>query len=233
MRAGSVPIRTLGCCDTLRAMPIVTPEIEQYAADHTTGEPDHLTTLAEETRSSTESPQMMVGPLEGRFLSMLIAMQQPQLVLEIGTFTGYSALSMAAALPAGGRIITCDVSEKHVAIARRHIESSPYADVIEVRLGPALDTITGLDGPFDFVFIDADKPSYAAYYDAVLPKLAERGVLAVDNVLWSGRVLDPDDRDEHTKAIRAFNDKVAADTSVEAVMLTVRDGVTLVRRRGG
>ncbi len=134
---------------------------------------------------------MMVGTLEGRFLAALVAMARPQLVLEIGTFTGYSALSMAESLPPGGRIITCDISEKHVAMARRNIAASPYADVIEIRSGPALESIATLDGPFDIVFIDADKASYSAYYEATLAKLAPEGVILVDNVLWSGRVLDP------------------------------------------
>ena len=151
-------------------------------------------------------------------------------VLEIGTFTGYSALSMAAALPADGRIVTCDIDPETNEVARRAAAGSPYGDRIEFRLGPALDTIATLDGPFDLVFIDADKESYLAYYEAVLPKLAERGVIVVDNVLWSGRVLDPSDETVDTVAIRAFNDAVAADPRVVCVMLTVRDGVTLIRR---
>jgi caffeoyl-CoA O-methyltransferase len=116
-------------------------------------------------------------------------------------------------------------------VARRHIASSPWADLIEIRMGPALETLATLEGPFDLVFVDAEKTEYRDYYEAVLPKLAERGVIAVDNVLWSGRVLDPDDGSEATRAIRAFNDHVAADGRVVAVMLTIRDGVTLIRRR--
>jgi caffeoyl-CoA O-methyltransferase len=152
-------------------------------------------------------------------------------VLEIGTFTGYSALSMAEAMPAGGRIVTCDISEEHLAIARRHITASPYADRIEIRSGPALETIESLPGPFDLVFIDADKPGYQAYYDATLPKLSADGVILVDNVLWSGRPLDPTVTDEDTVAIREFNDRVVADDRVEVVMLTVRDGVSVIRHR--
>ena len=216
-------------CDTFRAMPIVTPEIEQYAEDHTTGEPDYLTTLAEETRSSTESPQMMVGPLEGRFLSMLITMQQPQLVLEIGTFTGYSALAMAPALPPGGRITTCEVSSKHAAIAQRHFDASPYGDRIELRFGPAVDTLRLLEGPYDLVFIDADKTGYQSYYEATLPLLGDHGVIALDNMLWQGRVLAPADDD--TRALVALADHIRNDSRVECVLLTIRDGVMLVRRR--
>lgn len=212
-------------------MDLVDPGIEAYATAHSSGEPPWFAALAAETRASTAAPQMMVGPLEGRFLKMLVALVQPRLVLEIGTFTGYSSLSMAEALPPGGRIVTCDISEDHAAIARRHIAGTPYADRIEVRVGPALDTIAGLDGPFDLVFVDADKTNYANYLDAVLPKLAPRGVIAVDNVLWSGRVLDPAADDENTAAIKAFNDRVASDERLECVMLTVRDGLTLIRRR--
>jgi caffeoyl-CoA O-methyltransferase len=154
---------------------------------------------------------------------------QPALVLEIGMFTGYSSLSMAAALPTGGRIITCDVDPKAEAIARHHIEASPYADRIEIRMGHALETIAALDGPFDFVFIDADKTNYQNYYDAVLPKLAGKGVIAVDNVLWSGQVADPEAHDDNTDALRAFNDYVNADPRTINVMCTIRDGVTLIR----
>jgi caffeoyl-CoA O-methyltransferase len=160
-------------------------------------------------------------------------MLRPQRVLEIGTFTGYSSLSMAEALPAGGRIITCDISEEHVAIARQHIAASPYADRIEIRVGPAIETIAALEGQFDLVFIDADKQGYLAYYEAVLPKLAPDGVILADNVLWSGRLVEPatPDEDDSTRALREFNDRVAADERVEVVMLTIRDGVSIIRRR--
>ena len=210
---------------------IADPRVEAYAVEHTTAEPEWFATLADETRASTSAPGMMVGTLEGRFLKALVAMLRPEKVLEIGTFTGYSALSMAEALPPNGRIITCDISEEHVAIARKHIDASPYADRIEIRVGPAIETVATLDGPFDLVFIDADKTSYLAYYEAVLPKLTPHGVILADNVLWSGRVLDSQADDENTKAITEFNDRVVADERVEVVMLTVRDGVSLIRRR--
>ncbi len=166
---------------------IADPRVEQYAVEHTSGEPAYFAALAERTRAETDAPTMMVGTLEGRFLSALVALARPQLVLELGTFTGYSALSMAESLPPGGRIITCDVNEKHVAMARQNIASTPYADRIEIKVGPALESIASLDGPFDMVFIDADKVGYLAYYEALLPKLAPNGVILVDNVLWSGR----------------------------------------------
>ena len=210
---------------------IADPRVEQYAAEHTTPEPPWFAILAEETRNATRAPTMMVGTLEGRLLTALVAMLRPHSVLEIGTFTGYSALSMAEALPPDGRIVTCDISEEHLAIARRHIAASPYAGVIEIRSGPALETIATLPGPFDLVFIDADKTSYSAYFEATLAKLAPEGVILVDNVLWSGRVLDPAITEPDTAAIKAFNDQVLADDRVEVVMLTVRDGVSLIRHR--
>jgi predicted O-methyltransferase YrrM len=210
---------------------IADPRVEQYAAEHTTPEPPWFATLAEETRNATRAPTMMVGTLEGRLLTALVAMLRPRSVLEIGTFTGYSALSMAEALPPDGRIVTCDISEEHLAIARRHIAASPYAGVIEIRSGPALETIATLPGPFDLVFIDADKTSYSAYFEATLAKLAPDGVILVDNVLWSGRVLDPAITEPDTAAIKAFNDQVLADDRVDVVMLTVRDGVSLIRHR--
>lgn len=212
-------------------MTITDPAIEAYAIAHTTAEPAWFASLADNTRASTQAPGMMVGTLEGRFLKFLVAMVRPRLVVEIGTFTGYSALSMAEGLPRGGRIVTCEVSEAHAALARRHIAATPYADRIEIRMGPALDTIAGLDGPFDLVFVDADKTNYDNYVEAVLGKLSDGGVIAVDNVLWRGQVLDPAVNDPDTAALKAFNEKWAADDRVEVVMLPIRDGVSLIRRR--
>jgi len=211
--------------------PVAEPDLDRYAAEHTTSEPELLAAVAAVTRESLDAPEMMVGPLEGRFLEMLVYLTGAERVLEIGTFSGYSSLSMAAALPPGGRIITCEVDAKAGDLARRHVGSSPYPDRIEIRMGPALDTIAALEGPFDLVFVDAAKTQYRDYYEAVLPLLSERGVIAVDNVLWSGRVLDAEDRSDETVAIRAFNDYVASDPRVVAVMVTIRDGLTLIRRR--
>jgi caffeoyl-CoA O-methyltransferase len=207
------------------------PGIEEYAEAHTTAEPPIFRKLAEETVATTEAPQMMVGHLEGRFLKMLVAMLRPQHVLEIGTFTGYSSLAMAEALPPEGRITCLDISEKHAAIAQRYHQEAGYAERVEVIVGPALDSLKTLPGPFDLVFIDADKNNYRNYYDDVLPKLSAHGVIVVDNVLWSGRVLDERARDGDSEAIRRFNEFVVADPRVECVLLTIRDGVTLIRRR--
>jgi caffeoyl-CoA O-methyltransferase len=210
---------------------IVEPEIERYAEAHTTPPTPALEGLATET-SASRGPWagMMVGALEGRFLEMLVFALRPRLVLEIGTFTGYSSISMAAALPPGGRIITCDIDESAQADARRHAEAAGVAELIDYRLGPALDTVAGLDGPFDLVFIDADKTNYLKYYEAVLPKLSPAGLIAADNTLWSGRVIDESDTGPDTEAIRLFNDRVRDDPRVVCVQLTVRDGVTLIRK---
>jgi caffeoyl-CoA O-methyltransferase len=210
---------------------IVREEIDDYAAAHTTPPPAHLSELAEETRATLQSPQMLTGTIEGRFLELLVYGLQARRVLELGTYSGYSSLSMAAGLPEGGHIDTCEFDEKHAEVARRHVAASPYADRITVHLGPALETIEQLEGNFDFVFIDADKVNYLNYYEALIPRLAGNGLMALDNTLWSGRVLDENDDSNETKAIRELNDRLAADDRVIVAQLTVRDGVTLVRRK--
>ncbi len=209
---------------------IVDPEVERYAEEHTTPPPEHLVALAEETRATLSTPQMMTGPVEGRFLELLVFATAAWRVLEIGTFSGYSALSMAAGLPADGRIVTCEIDPEVAQVARRHIEASPYGDRIEQRVGPALETLEELDGPFDLVFIDADKPGYPAYFDAVLPMLSERGLIAIDNTLWGGRVIHEADPDESTRALMDLNDRLRSDRELVCALLTVRDGITLVRR---
>jgi caffeoyl-CoA O-methyltransferase len=209
---------------------IVDPVLEAYAEAHTTPPPPHLVAVDRETRETLDLPGMMVGTLEGRFLEMLVFARRPHQVLEIGTFSGYSSMAMAAGLPPGGRIITCELNPVHAEAARRHVAASPYAGLIEVIEGPAIETVTSLPGPFDFVFIDADKGGYVAYYEAVLPKLAPGGLIAADNTLWNGNVVNESDTSPDTRAIRTFNDTVAADPRVVCVQLTVRDGVTLIRR---
>jgi caffeoyl-CoA O-methyltransferase len=212
---------------------IVDPAVEEYAEAHSSANGEMFERLAAETREKTTAPQMMVGLLEGTFLAFLVRSLGARRVLELGTFTGYSSISMALALPSGGRVITCDVNEETTAIARRYAEEAGVADRIDFRLGPALDTIAGLDRPFNLVFIDADKENYVNYYEATLPLLADTGLMVVDNTLWSGVVADPNNKEETTEAIRALNDRVLADQRVENVLLTVRDGMNLVRRRSG
>jgi caffeoyl-CoA O-methyltransferase len=212
-------------------MAIVDPQVEAYAEAHTTPPDPLLARLAEETQAKLRLPQMLTGTVEGRFLELLVHGLAARRVLELGTYSGYGTLSMAAALPPDGRIDTCEIDETHAEVARRYLAEAGYADRVTVHLGPALDTIASLEGDFDFVFIDADKENYVNYYEAVLPRLSAHGLIAADNTLWSGRVVDDTDDEETTRAIREFNDHVAADRRVVAVQLTVRDGVTLIRRR--
>ncbi|MDQ6751793.1 MAG: class I SAM-dependent methyltransferase [Actinomycetota bacterium] len=207
------------------------PAIDRYIEEHTTRPEPHLAALAKETRASLEAPQMLTGAVEGRFLEMLVWAAAPRLVLELGTYSGYSALAMAPALPERGRIVTCELDDERADFAQRHIDASPYAQLIEIRRGPGLEAIASLEGPFDLVFIDADKQNYVNYYEAVLPKLGPRGLIVADNTLWSGAVADESDHEGAVDAIRAFNDRVYADERVRCVMLSVRDGVTLIRRR--
>ena len=214
-------------------MDIVPEPIERYAEEHTTPPEPLLAELAKETRATLESPQMLTGTVEGRFLELLVYASGANRVLELGTSSGYSALSMAVGLAPDGRIDTCELDENRAAVAQRYIDQSPYADRIQIHLGPALETIGRLEGEFDFVFIDADKPNYLNYYEAVLPRLSERGFIAADNTLWSGRVLDETAEEEGTRAIKAFNEHVKSDPRVTSVMLSVRDGVTLIRPKEG
>jgi caffeoyl-CoA O-methyltransferase len=203
-------------------MDLVHPDIERYAEEQTTPHPSLLEELMQETQASLRAPQMLTGPVEGRFLEFLVWSLRARRVLELGTYSGYSALSMAGGLPEGGRIDTCELDEEHAAVARRYIERAGLADRITVHVGPALETVRRLDGPWDFVFIDADKDGYVDYYEAVLPKLSEHGLIAADNTLRGGRVLEGD-------TVNEFNDRVLADPRVVSVLLTVRDGVTLIR----
>ncbi len=208
---------------------MVPEPIELYAAAHSDPVPALLVELREETRTVMAFPQMQVGRLEGALLKMLVRLSGARHALEIGMFTGYSALSIAEGLPEDGNLITCDVDPKAEAIARRYFARSPHGTKINVRMGPALETLSTWAGPLDFVFIDADKGNYTRYYEAAIPRLRAGGLVVADNTLWSGEVLDP--RSEDARAIVAFNAHVAADPRVERVLLTVRDGVLLARKR--
>jgi caffeoyl-CoA O-methyltransferase len=204
--------------------------LESYIEAHASPPGPLLEALAEETRATLSSPGMLTGTVEGRFLEAIVWATRPASVVELGTYSGYSALSMAAGLPPGGRIVTCELDDGRADFAQRHIDAGPHADKIELRRGPALETLATLDGPFDLVFIDADKAGYVDYYEAVVPKLAERGLILADNTLFSGRVADPADDGETVQAIRAFNEHVHGDERTRSVMLSVRDGITMIWR---
>jgi len=211
-------------------MNLVDPAIEQYAAEHSSALPPLLGELAAVTREKTTAPQMMIGPIEGNLLRMLVAISGAKRVLEVGTFTGFSSLCMAAALPEDGELITCEVSEEHAAIARHFFERSPDGRKIKLRMGPAIETMRHQPaGSFDLVFVDADKTAYPDYYEEALRLLRHGGLLVGDNTLWSGRVLKPED--DGTRGIVAFNERAKRDERVEHVLLTVRDGVHLVRKK--
>ena len=211
--------------------PIVAAALEQYCATHTSPPEPLLDELAAYTRAHCQHAQMLTGPVEGRLLRMLVQISATRRVLEIGTFTGYSALSMAAGLPDSGELITCDVNPETSEIAQSFFDRCPHGGKIRLIRGRAIKTLRSLphDATFDFVFLDADKESYPDYYEAVLPRLRTGGLIAADNTLWSGRVLDPKESSDH--AIVAFNAHVHADVRVEHVLLSVRDGVLLIRKK--
>jgi predicted O-methyltransferase YrrM len=199
--------------------------VELFARLHTEPETELYARLREETYRVIDWPEMQVGLLEGRLLKMLVRLTSAQNILEIGMFTGYSALMMAEALPDDGHLVTCEINPKAEAIARKYFAESPHGKKITIRMGPALETIRTLSGPFDIVFIDADKPNYCNYYEACFPLVRPGGLIIGDNVLWSGKVVDP--KDDDTRAIIAFNDLIQSDARVENVCLTVRDGIML------
>lgn len=209
-------------------MNIVDKKIEDYCRAHTTPLPPVFDELREATYAEMHAPQMQVGLLEGRFLGMLISLINAKRVLELGTFTGFSGLAMASALPEDGKLITCDIDPKATGMAKKFWEKSPHGKKIELKLGPALDSIAQIQEPLDLVFIDADKANYANYWDAVVPKVRRGGLIAVDNVLWSGAVLDPQEKSDFE--IVKFNEHARKDSRVELVMLTLRDGLLLARK---
>ena len=209
--------------------PLSTATIDAYVDAHTTPLEPLLQELHEATYAEMSSPQMIAGPTAGQLLRFLVRLVAPQLVVEIGTFTGYSALAMAGGLPDGGRIVTCEVSPERARFAQCWFDRSPLGERIEVRVGPALDTVSDIDGPFGFVFIDADKEGYTGYYEAVVPKLSPRGLIVVDNTLRDGDVAEP--VDDGDRSMAAFNAHVHDDPRTENVVLTVRDGVTVIRLR--
>ena len=209
-------------------MELVNTDITKYAQEHTLKESGTIKQLVRESDRDLEYIDMLSGPVVGRLLAMLIKISGAKHVLEIGTFTGYSALHMAEALPHDGRLITCEYNKRYEAIAQEAFESSPDGHKVTLKMGPALETIKSFNKPFDFIFLDADKVNYPNYYAAVMPLLDPGGLLVIDNVLWEGGVLNP--QDEKTAAIDRMNKIIADDERVEQVLLTVRDGVTVVRK---
>jgi len=211
----------------------LSPEIHAYMIGHGSPPDAVQLELIEETRRLGGVSLMQIAPEQGAFMTLLTRLLGARRAVEVGTFTGYSSLCIARGLSEEGTLITCDVSEEWTSIARRFWEKAGVADKIDLRLGPAVETLHALpqDEPLDLGFIDADKTGYADYYEAILERLRPGGVILVDNVLWFGNVVNPDADDDGTRAIRAFNDKVAADERVDRVMLAISDGLTIVRKR--
>jgi caffeoyl-CoA O-methyltransferase len=209
---------------------MVAPAIAAYAEAHTVAESAAMRAIADETHAATDMAIMMVGPLEAALLRMLVRVRGVRRIVEVGTFTGYSAMAMAEGLADDGAVVTLDINETWAAIARKHWATSPHGRKITLKIGQAVDTLPGLAGPFELAFIDADKHSYPAYWDLIVPKMAAGGLVVVDNVLAGGEVVAPDST--HAREMAAFNDKVMADARVESLMLPLRDGVTIARVRG-
>lgn len=209
---------------------IITEEITKYTEDFTAGESDVLRELRHECEKRYEDKSMLSGFFQGRVLSMFSHMIKPKVVLEIGTYLGYSALCFAEGLADGGKVITLDVQEDTNKIARSFAGKSAYANKIEFHLGNAVDIIPTLPEMFDLVFIDADKPNYSNYYNLVFNRVRPDGFIIADNVLWSGRVLEAE-KDENTQALHEFNQMVAADERVSNMLLPIRDGLMVVRKK--
>lgn len=209
---------------------IFTEEIQTYAESFTSDESPVLRELREHCYANFEDKSMLSGFVQGRLLSMFSHMIRPKVVLEIGTYLGYSALCFAEGLAIGGKVITLDIQEDTNRVARTFVEKSEFADRIEFHVGHATEIIPLLNETFDLVFIDADKPNYSNYFDLVIDNVPTGGFIIADNVLWSGKVID-DEKDENTRALDAYNQKVIADLRVESILLPIRDGLMVSRKR--
>ncbi len=210
---------------------LVSAEIEAYAQAHSIPESAVCRALREETVRTMELSRMLVGPLEGAFLKVMSGLVGARHVLEIGTFTGYSALCFAEAIADEGSVVTCEIDDVSAALARRYFSRSPHGRKIAIRMGPALETMSRLEGPFDVIFIDADKVNYVNYYRRAKELLAPDGVILIDNVLWDGEVLKQPPPDDSTAAIQELNRTVASDSEMQAVLVTVRDGILVAKRK--
>ncbi|MDY3547970.1 O-methyltransferase [Riemerella anatipestifer] len=207
------------------------PEMDRYLEIHTSSEPEILRKLRRETYQKTTQPHMISGVQQGRLLSIISQLLRPKSVLEIGTFTGYATLSMAEGLPSGGKIITLDINEDLAYIPKKYFEESIYSDKIDFRLENALDYLNSTQEMFDMVFVDADKGNYVNYFNAVKPRLNSGGVLVFDNVLWYGKVLEENSKDKSTQVIKELNEILAKDPDFENLILPLRDGLNLARKK--
>lgn len=203
-------------------------ELKDYILGTTTQEDPLLERLRQETLTVTANPRMLCGPVEGQLLHLLVSLLSPKMCLELGTFTGYSALHIASALGESSKLFTCELQEEHAVIAQKYFDQSPHRNKIRLLLGDATQSIKGIDSLLDFIFIDADKANYPLYYDLLIPRLRPGGLMVVDNALWNGKVTAP--RDPQTKGIAGLNQKAFEDPSVKTVMLPLRDGVLLIRK---
>jgi caffeoyl-CoA O-methyltransferase len=211
----------------------LTPELHAYIVRVSVRDDPVLARLAEETAALGDVSRMQIAPDEGAFLTILARAIGARTAIEIGTFTGYSAISIARGLPEDGHLLCCDVSEEWTSIARRYFREAGVEAKIALRIAPAIDTLRSFPSTprFDFAFIDADKTSYASYYEELLPRLRPGGLIVIDNALWGGRVADANDRSESTRAIRALNEHIASDDRVDGIIVPIADGVMLVRKR--
>ncbi|NER09279.1 Predicted O-methyltransferase YrrM [Muriicola jejuensis] len=213
-------------------MHFLSESLQGYITEHSENEPEYLQALSRETHLKVLQPRMITGHYQGRVLSMLSKLISPFRILEIGTYTGYSALCLAEGLRPGGELHTIDINEELQGIQRKYFDLSGYGKQIKQYVGDALDIIPGLDLQFDLIFIDAEKKEYSRYFEAVLPRTKQGGIILSDNVLWSGKVIEPlDPTDKATRALLDYNDMLKRDPRVETVMLPIRDGLTLSRVR--
>ncbi|MEH6657525.1 O-methyltransferase [Leeuwenhoekiella marinoflava] len=213
-------------------MHFISEELDDYAVAHSAKEPELLQKLTRETYQKVVQPRMLSGHYQGRILSMIAKLANPKVVLEIGTYTGYSALCLAEGLQPDGVLHTIDVNEELVDLQKKYFDASAYAKNIKQHLGPALEIIPQLEGEFDLVFMDADKPNYPAYFDLIIDRLRPGGLILSDNVLWSGKVVEPlNPKDTSTKALLEYNTILAKDERLETVLLAIRDGLTVSRKK--
>jgi caffeoyl-CoA O-methyltransferase len=207
-------------------------DLQRYVVEHSSPRDDVLLAVERETEALGDLSSMQMSAEQGTLFTVLVAAMGVKLAIEVGTFTGYGAVCIARGLAPGGRLICCELDPDRAATARQSLENAGLTDRAEIRVGPAIDTIRALpiDAGIDFAFIDADKPSYADYYEELLPRMRPNGLIAIDNVLWSGRVLEPDPDDENITALRELNDRLASDPRVEVAMAPMADGITFVRK---